>query len=114
MDGIIYVVNKVHDAVLCDDITLHNFVSVDCDGAVWKHIDHHIVLNYVAYSPFLQTGDVFVSKSGIDLVIDVLPDGTITVNGDKIVKSDIITKNGVMHFVDNVNYPVHFEARSVC
>lgn len=41
------------------------------------------------------------NKLGAELTIKKLSDGTITVNGEKIVRSDIITKNGVVHLFDN-------------
>jgi len=65
----------------------------------------HVVNGFAAYSPYLISGATFKTVSGSSVTISTKSDGSILVNGaSKIVKSDIVISNGVVHLIDKVLY----------
>ena len=67
-------------------------------------VDDAVVADFLGYTTDLTCGTL-TAKSGAKIEITQSDDGTFYVNGDPIVKSDIVLKNGVVHFVDNVSKP---------
>ncbi|KAF8243421.1 hypothetical protein K440DRAFT_637378 [Wilcoxina mikolae CBS 423.85] len=90
--------NLVHKLDDCPGITVFAPLnpSKDCN------VKARVVFDFTAYSPDLVPGASFEAASGANLTISKGPDGSLCVNGEKIVKSDVLVKNGVVHFVDNV------------
>lgn len=54
----------------------------------------------------LKNGTMLETLEGENLTIGVAPDGNITVNGAKVLKSDIIASNGVQYIIDTVSNPL--------
>lgn len=54
----------------------------------------------------LKNGTMLETLEGQNLTIGVTPDGNITVNGAKVLKSDIIASNGVQYIIDTVSNPL--------
>lgn len=64
-------------------------------------IQYHTVNDNAIYSPDLKDGDVIKSSQGSNLYINV-KDGVFYVNCVRIVKTDGISNNGVIHGVEKV------------
>jgi len=68
-------------------------------------IGAHVVDGFAAYSPYLINGATFKTVSGPSVTISTQSDGSVLINGaSKIVKSDIVISNGVVHLIDKVLY----------
>lgn len=46
-----------------------------------------------------------MSMAGVNLTVNVAEDGSVTVNGAKVVQADILTRTGVIHIIDTVLTP---------
>ncbi|KAI5782926.1 hypothetical protein FPQ18DRAFT_420857 [Pyronema domesticum] len=68
------------------------------DGDV--NVEQQVIYDFVGYTPDLESGKTYKAGCGSDLKIE-RKDGSIFVNGNKIVQPDGILKNGVIHYVDN-------------
>jgi len=66
-----------------------------------KVLDAHTLKGVVAYSPLLVDGAFFRAAGGEEINISV-SNGTKYANGAKIIREDIVIKNGVVHVVDRV------------
>jgi uncharacterized surface protein with fasciclin (FAS1) repeats len=62
----------------------------------------HVVSGFTAYSPSLVEGLQIRTQDGSFLDITTDPKGAIFVNKARVIKSDIIIKNGVVHVIDRV------------
>jgi len=60
---------------------------------------YHIVPDFVGYSTLLKTGMSLKTMQGTNLTITI-QNGEIFVNSAKVIKSDFIVANGVMHVID--------------
>jgi uncharacterized surface protein with fasciclin (FAS1) repeats len=60
---------------------------------------YHIVPEFVGYSTLLKTGMSLKTMQGANLTITI-QDGEIFVNSAKVIASDFIVANGVMHVID--------------
>jgi hypothetical protein len=60
-----------------------------------------VIDNWVGYTPQLKSGETYVSKAGTELRITI-KDGDYFVNDVRIVRPNVITKNGVVHLIENV------------
>jgi len=58
----------------------------------------------VGYSTDFLNGQVIPTVNGKSLSVTVT-NGTVYINGAKIVKSDLLTRNGVIHAIDNILVP---------
>ena len=67
-----------------------------------KLLDAHTLKGVVAYSPLLVDGAFFRAAGGEEINISV-SNGTKYANGAKIIREDIVIKNGVVHVVDRVS-----------
>jgi uncharacterized surface protein with fasciclin (FAS1) repeats len=65
-----------------------------------KVVGYHILSGMVAYSTSFTNGSQFTTLSGLPIVVTVLDDGTIYINSAKVLSSDYIVMNGVMHMID--------------
>jgi uncharacterized surface protein with fasciclin (FAS1) repeats len=63
-------------------------------------VGYHIPSGTVAYSTSFTNGSQFTTISGLPIVVTVLDDGTIYINSAKVLSSDYIVMNGVMHVID--------------
>jgi uncharacterized surface protein with fasciclin (FAS1) repeats len=63
-------------------------------------LHYHIVPNVVAYSPFLRNGAQFKTANGKVLTIRTDSTGRIFVNNARVVTSNVLTNNGVLHVID--------------
>lgn len=61
---------------------------------------YHILSGTIAYSTSLTNGTQFKTLCGLPLVVTVLDDGTIYINSAKVLSSDYIVYNGVVHVID--------------
>jgi uncharacterized surface protein with fasciclin (FAS1) repeats len=68
----------------------------------------HVIVGFTGYSPLLVEGAQFRAQDGT--LIDVTTDytGAIFINHAKVVKSDIVIKNGVVHIIDRVSESQNF------
>ena len=66
-------------------------------------VEYHVVHGTIA-GKALKTGDV-MTVEGSPLVVASHEDGKFTVNGAKILQTDIIASNGVVHAIDTVMLP---------
>ncbi|KAL7752641.1 hypothetical protein RI367_001643 [Sorochytrium milnesiophthora] len=69
-------------------------------------LSYHAVQNNVIYSPNI-TNTNLTTVQGENLVLKN-DNGKLTVNGANIVKTDVFTSNGVIHFIDTVLVPGSF------
>ena len=63
-------------------------------------LGYHILSGTVAYSTSLTNGSQFTTLSGLPLMVTVLDDGTKYINSAKVLSSDYLVSNGVMHVID--------------
>jgi uncharacterized surface protein with fasciclin (FAS1) repeats len=90
-------------------------LSKDSSAEELKAIfEYHVVPNFVAYSPLLQDGTILETQQGDNITITV-QDGEIFVNAARIVASDYIVANGVVHVIDRsvIIFPI-FDSISSC
>ena len=64
-------------------------------------LSNHILLNATAYSPALLDGMSFNTAAGYTITI-VRKGDELFINEARVLKSDVITKNGVCHVIDKV------------
>lgn len=68
-----------------------------------ESVKSFLLLDNVAYSPDLVPGTTWKTAAGTTIAIEKSKDGEgITANGYKIVSSDAIVRNGVVHYIDNM------------
>lgn len=75
----------------------------------------HIVQNRAAFTPLLRTQGSLVNAAGQDVYYEA-SNNSVRVGSSwaKIIQSDIISKNGVIHTLDNVLLDSHYnESRSI-
>lgn len=65
----------------------------------------YIICGFLGHSPDLYPGTTYKSLAGTPIKITYGNDGQKRVNGLKFVKTDIITKNGVLHLIEKVCSP---------
>ncbi|KAI5812709.1 hypothetical protein BZA77DRAFT_296647 [Pyronema omphalodes] len=70
------------------------------------NVGQQVIYDFVGYTPDLESGKTYKASCGSSLKIE-RKDGLIFVNGNKIVQSDGILKNGVIHYVDNKKPVIH-------
>ena len=66
-------------------------------------LGQHIILGFPGYSPSFNLEIPYNTAAGYEIVVK--KNGTnYFVNGVKIVRPDVITKNGVVHYVERVSF----------
>lgn len=82
---------------------LQTFTSITA-GWTTDQLDHllfyHAVPGIVAYSPSLRNGTVLPTVLGEEITIYVGVNGTLYANDVKILATDYLISNGVMHTID--------------
>jgi uncharacterized surface protein with fasciclin (FAS1) repeats len=76
----------------------------DPTGALADVLTYHVVPGKVM-STDLSDGMQAETVNGQPLDISIEDDGTVMVNGAKVVTADIETSNGVIHVIDTVLVP---------
>lgn len=71
--------------------------TMDCAS-----VQRHIVENEALYTPDLNDGDVIKSASGENLYVNVVDD-EFYINCVRVITTDSIVSNGVIHTVEKVN-----------
>ncbi|OJI99440.1 hypothetical protein ASPVEDRAFT_515191 [Aspergillus versicolor CBS 583.65] len=67
--------------------------------------DSHVISGSVAYSPRLVDGASFQTANGRDITVTVDESGEVVLNNDiRLVQSDIIIENGVVHLINKPLY----------
>ena len=76
------------------------------DDALTKLLGYHIInaTDFVGYTPSLTNGTTFRTMQGGNLTV-TKESNSLFVNSARILQSDILLKNGVMHVIDNVLSP---------
>ena len=68
-----------------------------------ESLKRYVLLNRLGTTPRLTTG-LYNTSAGDSVNIVFRPDGSISVNNATIVKSDVMIKNGVIHYIDSVSF----------
>ncbi|KAF8533138.1 hypothetical protein BDD12DRAFT_948680 [Trichophaea hybrida] len=63
-------------------------------------VKKHIICGFLGHSPDLYPGTTYKSLAGTPIKVTYGNDGHKRVNGLAFVKTDIITKNGVLHLIE--------------
>jgi uncharacterized surface protein with fasciclin (FAS1) repeats len=63
-------------------------------------LEYHVVTGFVAVSSDLTNKEVIRTVQGSNLTIFVEPDGSKFVNNVKIIATDYLINNGVLHTID--------------
>jgi uncharacterized surface protein with fasciclin (FAS1) repeats len=86
---------------------------VPIDSAIHHHeklsscvCNHHVLEGVTAYTPDIVLGQAYKTKAGTTITITV-KHGNYYVNDALIMQANVITKNGVVHFVDHLVGPGH-------
>ncbi|KAH8145531.1 uncharacterized protein LAJ45_10501 [Morchella importuna] len=74
--------------------------TMDCAS-----VQRHVVENQALYTPDLKDGDVIESASGENLYVNILDD-EFYMNCVRVIKSDNIVSNGVIHTLEKVIEPM--------
>ncbi|ORY10425.1 FAS1 domain-containing protein [Clohesyomyces aquaticus] len=73
-------------------------------------LTYHVVNGTVAYSSDLESGMQVPTIQGGNLTITI-ENGTVFVNGAKVITPNVLVANGVVHIIDNVLNPNATDAR---
>lgn len=68
--------------------------------------EYHIVTGFIGYSTRLTNGLTLQTVEGANLTIRIAKDGSKWVNGAKIIASDYLVANGVLHTIDQYDPPL--------
>jgi uncharacterized surface protein with fasciclin (FAS1) repeats len=66
---------------------------------------YQLVTGSVLYSRMFKNGTQLTTMNGLPAAVTVLEDGTIYINAAKIIASDYLISNGVMHVIDRLEAP---------
>lgn len=77
-----------------EDLSLSELASI---------LDYHVVnsSNFIGYSPNLPNNTVLQTRQGGNLTI-TFASNSLFVNSARVLQSDLLISNGVMHVIDNV------------
>ncbi|KAJ4233276.1 hypothetical protein NW759_002057 [Fusarium solani] len=87
--------------VLAPDNSAFRNVTKWSNTDLTEFIKGHILVNFPAYTPLLKDGLVYPTLAGGKVKVTVR-DGTIYLNGAKILAGDAIAVNGAVHTIDSV------------
>lgn len=73
------------------------------DEDIAELLSKHILMSTRGYTPSLTDGANFVTLAGTTATVEVSADGSISVDGARIIIPDVVVKNGVIHVVDSVS-----------
>jgi len=76
------------------------------DAQIAQVLRGHVLVDFPAYSPLVQSGDVYPTLAGSRVTASVVDDDAISFDGVVVSASDAIIENGVVHTIDKVgNWP---------
>jgi len=61
---------------------------------------YHCIVGSVLYSSSFKNGTKLTMFSGLPAIVRILDDGTTYINSAKVIASDYLINNGVMHIID--------------
>jgi hypothetical protein len=65
-------------------------------------LKQHVLVDYPAYSPLLENGDVYPTLGGGTVSV-LVRDSAVFWNGARLLAGDAILRNGVVHVIDRVS-----------
>jgi uncharacterized surface protein with fasciclin (FAS1) repeats len=65
-------------------------------------LQQHVLVDYPAYSPLLENGDVYPTLAGGSVSV-LVRDSAVFWNGARLLAGDAILRNGVVHVIDRVS-----------
>ncbi|KAL4993923.1 FAS1 domain-containing protein [Aspergillus recurvatus] len=75
------------------------------DSEISALVDAHLVSGVAAYSPHLITGARYQTQDGGEVVVTAESSGGIVLNEEvRVIQSDIVVGNGVVHLIDRPLY----------
>ncbi len=74
-------------------------------AALQNVLTYHVIPGRVLAQDIAQGQTAAKTANGEEFIITRKADGTVTVNGAKVIKTDIIAGNGIIHVVDSVILP---------
>ncbi|KAH8745274.1 FAS1 domain-containing protein [Diaporthe sp. PMI_573] len=83
-----------------DDNALTNTTS-QTDAELMELLKRHILIDFPAYTPLLEDGDIYPTLAGGEVTVSVRG-GLVYLNGARILAGDAIISNGVIHTIDKV------------
>lgn len=63
-------------------------------------LTYHVVNGTVGYSSGLENGTQLATVNGANLTITLQEDGGVFVNNARVITSDVLIANGVVHVID--------------
>jgi uncharacterized surface protein with fasciclin (FAS1) repeats len=75
---------------------------VSSPAEVIRMINYNHIPGYALYSPSLTNGSSFKTAAGVNVTVTTGFDGSVWINDAKIVQTDLLVSNGVVHVVDKV------------
>jgi hypothetical protein len=81
-----------------------NIIKVNGTSAELEALfEYHIVRDFLGYSPLLTNGTSLKTAQGENITITI-QDGQMFVNSAKVIETDLIVANGVVHVLDRYVY----------
>jgi hypothetical protein len=80
------------------------------DEQLAEILQYHVVQGAVGYSTTLSNDLKLPTLAGQELTITIDPEGGVFVNNARVINSDIIIANGVLHVIDAVLNPAEADA----
>lgn len=71
------------------------------------NFEYHVVTGFVGYSTLLGDGMMLKTAQGGNLTVRLV-DGDMYINAAKVIESDLIVANGVVHVIDK--YVFHIQS----
>lgn len=79
------------------------------DEQLAEILQYHVVQGTVGYSTTLSNTSL-TTLAGEDIKITISPEGAVFVNNARVINSDILIENGVLHVIDEVLNPANADA----
>jgi hypothetical protein len=80
------------------------------DEQLAEILQYHVVQGAVGYSTTLSNGLKLPTLAGQELTITIDAEGALFVNNARVINSDILIANGVLHVIDTVLNPAEANA----
>jgi hypothetical protein len=80
------------------------------DEQLAEILQYHVVQGAVGYSTTLSNDQKLPTLAGEDLTITIDDEGAVFVNNARVINSDILIANGVLHVIDTVLNPAEADA----
>ena len=96
--------NSAFAQLAADNPGALDMLLADPEGLLTDILLYHVVPGKLIASDVAEATSLTTLQGG-DLTVLVAPNGSISVNGARIVEADIPAKNGVIHIIDDVLLP---------